>query len=335
MDQTQTYRPSQFQLEEARSRALHRLDERRSLAALASIWLAIAVLVFGMRHFVPSTSWWLAWPIAAFLIAGRIGALLQLVHESAHGLISLDPRRNVIVGEWLCALPVGVNYRGYVRNHLRHHAFTATDRDPPSDTEKYRVVDFWDPRLYALFAQDLLGLTALKVFFAYGGSDQAAGRGVAAGGRIARLARSLGAMAFVQLVILAALFQFDVVSYILLWVVPAASAHMFLMRIRGIAEHGLAKQLGLKVSTVDEGTRYTRSFMTPRRRYRFAPLRGLERILISSLNVNYHHEHHLFPRVPFYHLPELHRLVADRVAARNPDVYAAGYFAAAARAVAR
>ncbi len=33
--------------------------------------------------------------------------------------------------------------------------------------------------------------------------------------------------------------------------------------------------------------------------------------LVQS-NVNYHWEHHLFPGVPWYHLPALHRLVAGR-----------------------
>jgi len=103
------------------------------------------------------------------------------------------------------------------------------------------------------------------------------------------------------------------------------------MRIRGIAEHGLNKQLAVTLGTPEEGNLYTRSFGTPKKRYSFTPLVVMERALIGSLNVYYHHEHHLFPKVPFYNLPKLHSLVADKVSARNPDVYAAGYFSAFAR----
>ena len=40
----------------------------------------------------------------------------------------------------------------------------------------------------------------------------------------------------------------------------------------------------------------------------------LERLSISPLNINYHIDHHLFPSVPYYHLPQLHkRLMEERV----------------------
>ena len=44
--------------------------------------------------------------------------------------------------------------------------------------------------------------------------------------------------------------------------------HMFLMRIRGIAEHGLSKQLEKKFYQQKEGQYYTRSFLTSKNSYK-------------------------------------------------------------------
>jgi fatty acid desaturase len=40
----------------------------------------------------------------------------------------------------------------------------------------------------------------------------------------------------------------------------------------------------------------------------------LERLVLAPINVNYHLAHHLYPSVPFYNLPKLHkRLMAYEV----------------------
>ena len=38
----------------------------------------------------------------------------------------------------------------------------------------------------------------------------------------------------------------------------------------------------------------------------------LERIFLAPKNVNYHIEHHFFPSVPFYRLPELHAILMSK-----------------------
>ena len=38
----------------------------------------------------------------------------------------------------------------------------------------------------------------------------------------------------------------------------------------------------------------------------------LERFFLSPHNVGYHLEHHLYPGVPFYHLPKLHKLLMGK-----------------------
>ena len=41
------------------------------------------------------------------------------------------------------------------------------------------------------------------------------------------------------------------------------------------------------------------------------------------LNMNYHVEHHMFPAVPYYNLPSLHREIKDQLAAPTPNTIAA------------
>ena len=109
--------------------------------------------------------------------------------------------------------------------------------------------------------------------------------------------------------------------------------HMFLMRIRGIAEHGLSKQLGKKVFSAKEGQYYTRSFLTSKNSYRNPFLIFLEKALIGSFSVYYHHEHHMNTRIPYYNLKEFHNLVYDEVMKnreqiKNFPMYEKGYFSA-------
>lgn len=308
-------------------REITTLQPKKSDIAICETWTALIAIIWTLLYAVPDNYFWVAYVPAIFLIAGRFGALLQLVHEASHGLLSPSKDRNQALARWLCAYPVGVFYDGYVTGHKKHHTGTNTLADPPSDTEKYRVVDCRKPELYLLFLKDLLGITALNIFFKYKENEEAPNSD--AGSKL----KALVQITLVQLIVLSFIFHFNLVDYFLLWLFPAASTHMFLMRIRGMAEHGLAGQLGSKVEYGWEGTFYTRSFMTPQNRYKFLPFVWLERILIGSLNVNHHHEHHLFPTVPFYHLPKLHRRISREVAQNNPDVYALGYFAAAMRSL--
>jgi fatty acid desaturase len=43
-------------------------------------------------------------------------------------------------------------------------------------------------------------------------------------------------------------------------------------------------------------------------------------LLLFPHHVNYHLEHHLYPAVPHYHLPRLHRLLFDKGALAGAEV---------------
>lgn len=68
------------------------LNERKSNWAIAQAWISIFALIYAMRLWVPQQYFWIVYVPAVFLIAGRFGALLQLIHEGSHGLLSRDKK---------------------------------------------------------------------------------------------------------------------------------------------------------------------------------------------------------------------------------------------------
>ena len=75
------------------------------------------------------------------------------------------------------------------------------------------------------------------------------------------------------------------------WVLPLFSWFLVLMRLRGIAEHwGINGRVGTRTTLVS----------------------WIEGFLLAPHNIGYHADHHLFPAVRFYALPELHRVLAGR-----------------------
>lgn len=333
MNSDEYYSKEIYGLSDEQLADLQKLDPGSTYRSLVYIWAQIALLI-GFVNFVLPPQWLAVGAVPLiFLIAGRQGFLLQLVHEGAHNLLHVDRRKNLFLGQWFCGFPIGVDFVGYTQGHIMHHAYAGTEKDPESDRDKYRITDFKNPRLFWLFLKDLFGVSAILVFFSYNGDKKPKRHQTNANPGLPPFFVKLAKLSIVQSVILILFFQFDVVNYILFWIVPAATAHMVLMRFRGIAEHGLAKQLSIDVDRPDKGILYTRSFYTSKNSYKFTPMILLEKLLIGTLNVNFHHEHHVFPKVPHYNLEKAHRLIRDKAHALNPDIYAKGYFSAALKSL--
>jgi fatty acid desaturase len=86
-------------------------------------------------------------------------------------------------------------------------------------------------------------------------------------------------------------------QYFVLWVLPLLTVLQPILRLRAIAEHGAVTDLS--------------SPLTAARCNRTDGSLGnvVARALFFPHHVNYHLEHHLYPAVPHYNLPELHRLL--------------------------
>jgi len=321
-----TYTRSNLDIDIPRMRELEKLDNKRPWIDLALLYFQTIIFVYLSIKLTQFS--FLFYPLVIFFIAGRQGAFLQLIHDASHNLISKNSKLNDFYGEWLTSFLLGVNFKGYRSGHNSHHTNTATTKEPISDSDKYAIVDFKDPKIYILFIKDLLGISALKIFFNYGNELKSIKPS-----SISEKIINLFKISLVQIIVLY-LFGFDIFLYILFWIYPAVGAHMFLMRIRGIAEHGLGKQHGYHITKTNEGNYYTRSFLTNINKYKFSPFIIIEKLLIGSFYVNYHHEHHLNAKIPYYNLRKFHELVKIKINNLiKAPIYEKGYFSAALRTV--
>ena len=320
----ESYKGRLFQISQEQFKTLGKRSKWILPAYVAFNWITIFAIV--RVYFYLNNPW--AYPLFLFLIAGRQGAFLNLAHEMVHRTWEASERLTDFVGKWFCCSAIGMDYKGYHAVHVQHHLYTNQEMDPPSDREKYKVVDLKKLQFWLLFLKDLSGLTALQVFLAYfnKNKEKAQSDFQPRSLKNSPLAK-LFSLAVPNLFIFLVIFRGSLWHYAVLWLFPACSIHMFLMRVRGLGEHGLGLQLGVPdlMTKKGQGLLYTRSTLW----YKNGIFGLLEKLSIASVGVNYHHEHHLFPSVPFHNLPKLHRLVRDTVVQYNPRVYADSYFKSA------
>jgi len=254
-----------------------------------------------------------SYPILAFIIAGRQGSFLQIVHEGAHSLIHKNKKINDVLGSIIGGL-IGISMHKYRYTHGMHHVHTNTNLDDPADLEKYTITDITKKELWLLFLRDIFGVSAMtriKNIFIKKSTD---------------LNKETNIFYIViSQIFLLLFFKMSLINYLLLWIMPLLTVNMFLMRIRGIAEHGLPSQLKLKINLSQEGALLTRSLNTSSSKSNLAA-KNIERFLIGSLSINYHLEHHLIPNIPHYNLRKTYNLLKLYENSNLRTNYQAGYF---------
>jgi fatty acid desaturase len=92
-------------------------------------------------------------------------------------------------------------------------------------------------------------------------------------------------------------------KYLVLWTLPLATVIQPILRLRAVCEHGAVTDLS-----------------TPLTAARTNLVGPLARFVMFPHHVNYHVEHHLFPAVPHYRLPQLHAELARRGVFENAEV---------------
>jgi fatty acid desaturase len=248
-------------------------------------WSLIATTIFLCERF------WhpMLYVFAVAFIGSRQHALLVLMHDGVHYRLFRNRPLNDWVSEVVLAWPHLVTARQYRKNHFGHHKFLNTPQDP--DLIRRKGDPAWVfPQKTAAMAKmlfrDATGLNApamLKLAAAVAKADE-----VPTWFLVTRYGFYAAALAIV--VYLGAF-----TGFLLFWIVPMFTWLVLIMRLRSIAEHhaidGPQSEYGL--------TRTTQATL-------------FERIFVAPKNVNYHIEHHFFPSVPFYRLPELHRVLMSK-----------------------
>jgi len=265
---------------------------------IATQWLVCA-LAIGIAEQVR------AWPVtvaAMLVIATRQHALLVLMHDGAHHLISKRRWLNDLVTDVFLAFPMTICVARYRKHHLLHHRHLNGEGDPDREDS---VLPATRGDFFKLLLRDVSGLTTLTTL-----------RSANSFGLLGLFSRTspgtrqerIRALAFLALVALAVAFFGIGLELLLYWIVPFLLFMPLLLRVRGVAEHG-----GRLDHPPESNARSIRPGL-------------VERWVWSPCHINLHWEHHTCPAVPCYNLPAL----SARLAGQFPGSQAAqpveGYF---------
>ncbi len=246
-------------------------------AAAAAAWVPLS------GHRSPAA--YLACVPLYLLAAASLHGISLFTHEAVHGTLSRDRRWNAILGA-ACAWPVLQNYSAYRVLHLAHHDHTGADGDP----DHYANYTRWSWLVFAMhWGRLLLGYPAYVVAIPVLGFRHGTGR--------QRLAIVAEVLAVAALATAAVRSPVPRVVLVQAWLVPMLFINT-LVNIRGMSQHTL-------LDDHDDPIRGTRSILTNRLTAFF------------MCNENYHLEHHLYPGVPWYNLPALHREIRQELADRG------------------
>jgi fatty acid desaturase len=241
----------------------------------------------------------LLYVLTVAFIGARQHALLILMHDGTHYRLFRNRSLNDWVTELLLAWPHLATMRSYRENHLAHHSYVNTDSDP--DWLRKKDNPEWHfpqsrARLLGLFARDLVGIGGINLIKLAASLSSAA--------RVPDKTFARLRLAFYVIVLSALLSAGCGKALVLYWVVPFFTWLVLIMHIRSIAEH----------FAITSGTGAYRQTRTT-----YAGL--LVGLFVAPKNVNYHIEHHFFPSVPFFRLPQLHAaLMANEEFARSVHI---------------
>jgi fatty acid desaturase len=234
--------------------------------------------------------WPWAWLLFVPFLGARQHALTILAHDASHFRFLADLRRNDVVANLAAAWPVFISVEGFRAFHGLHHRFLATEQDGNRRLWRTHAAD-GTPAPEWRFPKTGAGIVAMVlkraafltgVFWIVRGIVGGFYLGVS---KRAALARAL--YYGVAAVALTAASGWDV--FLRYWVIPYCTWHIGIQYVRLICEHSA-------VRSGASGYGDTRTTIP-----------GFwGRIFVLPRNIGYHIEHHWYPSVPFYRLPELH-----------------------------
>jgi len=266
----------------AEIRALQRLEPRRNLPLLVLVPLA----ALGTWA-VLDGRWLVLRGTGTLALAAVLVSLSVIMHEGGHHLLFRSRALNRLVA-FACGAPVLISATAYRVLHLRHHAFERTERDPDDvETIARRGI----PLVLVYYALLVIGTYLYLPHLAVGGWRAAHSRGERA---------AITLEYALMLAALGAAWWLAPGAMLRVWLVPMLIAAQ-VTNLRGLAEHGLTTS----------GSPFTAT-----RSVRTAPVAAF---LLCNLNL--HLEHHLFPAVPWYNLPRVHRLLLPAYRAAGSSVY--------------
>jgi fatty acid desaturase len=291
----------------AKIKELSQLQPARAVVATANQWAAIAAAI------ALCTTFWhpVLYGFAVLVIGSSQHALLILGHDASHFRTLPVRWQNDLFANVFMMWPTFASLEGFRKFHGTHHQYTNLPADGnrhiwyTHDAAGELAPDWQFPKTRAGLVWFLLRRAAFLtgLFWIV--------RGLIGSTLIPSppWMRALR-FAFYAAVVVALTYFSLWTAFLLLWIVPFCTWHIAVQYIRLICEHSA-------VESDEEEYSITRSTIPTL----------LEAIFILPCNVGYHLEHHWYPSVPFYHLPQLHHALMERQGFRAHAVVKRSVFA--------
>lgn len=297
-------------------KALRAINPSRSLLDVSGTMvgvLAVPVLYALLPH--PIT-----FVVCLLLVIRNFNCCAQLVHESDHGTLFPTLAANMRVGNF-CASVLGYQRSGHRQAHMDHHLYLNTERDPDII---FSQPDASAREILMSLARDLTGFSAVQRFLQYSQPVSTGRKAFSVFPWRKFTPWALAGMTLAMwpvLITQAVLFVLYALTagpqfYFWLHVLPIMTLYPFQIRVRSIAEHSfddnMARSLG-EMEAAGQAPSLDDVWIT-----RTSDLGWLEGFVVGPLGQNYHYEHHVFPSIPNYNLPTIHRMLLDAGVAVPP-----------------
>jgi fatty acid desaturase len=280
-------------------KTLTKLSPWKSIFAISLNWLFIfAAIAIHIKYAHPLV-YFLSW----MLIATRLYAFYSLIHDAIHFLIVRNKKWNDLIAQVFLGLPIFISLKNMRAAHLAHHKHLQTDLDPEMKHLNYDEFQFPKSKqgLIRLFLMDISGINfvyyqllkakSLLINFNPSGYNKA----------------RVMLFSFYFLIFTLAILAGFGKEIFLYWLLPYATLYQVLNRLRLATEHfNIDENFGVNTRSVIP------SF--------------IEKWTLTPHNLGYHLDHHLYPGVPFYNLPQLHQMLMTFEAYSNEVLVEKSYF---------
>jgi fatty acid desaturase len=268
------------------------------------------LLILGVLPYCLYHSIW-TFALAFLVVTSRMGALLALAHDAQHLSFLPDKKWNDLIGAWACAYPMGSIFGSSKAVHMAHHKLLNKPEDPDRNFHIENNKD--TPRQFVThFARLVCGGQLWTSIVVNGVLRPIAKNKPCEKPPVVVLGRAghpeILNLIPVQLVIWGCLWLASGQwwLYIVLWLGPIFTLGTFLGFLRGFVDHA---RLRSEAENPEDPARD--------RLITVLEVNWLERAYLAPFSFNYHAEHHIFPSVPPYYLPELHKLMQKSEYYRN------------------
>ena len=280
---------TEFDIDPKLLKPLYKTNPFLHLRDIISNWMVIGFTMYFTALFLHP----ILYVLAIFIIGARMHALAILMHDASHFRFLKNRFWNDLITNFTIMYPVFTSIEVYRDNHLKHHRHLNSDHDPDW-VAKLGNRHFTFPKTTKEFFITLMSYLVLyqgfmdAIWFLKRFSGSKNKKPTSAKQKVIKI--GFYTVLFTTLFVTGC-FKF----YLLFWVVPYFSTFFMYQYIRSVAEHfgDLAYENDLSSSRTTKAN-------------------WLEQFFIAPHNVGYHLDHHLFPGVPYYHLPQLHALLLEQ-----------------------